>query len=158
MTDLRAVTQAVHEVTARDSRAIPALRAYAPGLTTTLPASVSAASGPNALAQAVVNVATDMPNPGFSGLAEQGIRLLGLALHAVVSEPDNVGPRAGTPWGFPIIGGSTPSIARTNDRSQRAAPRGLVLETRARCGGSMRSCAHVYELQTLRPCNALDAG
>ena len=94
MTDIWAVTEAGGKVAARNPKVVPALTIYDPGLTLTLPAKISAASGMNAMAQAVVNAAADSPNPLSSCLAVESIKALAGALPVVVVEPDNLEARA----------------------------------------------------------------
>ncbi len=106
MTDIWAVTESGRKVTARDPRVVPNLTVYDPRLTVSLPASMSAASGLNALAQAVVNVATDKPSPIPSALAAEGIRALAHSLPRVVVEPDNLEARAEALYGACIAAGA----------------------------------------------------
>ena len=99
MTDIWAVTEAERKVTARAVCVVPRLIIYDPELTTSLPAQLSAVSGLNAMAQAVVNVATDKPNPIVSCLALDGIRALARSLPVVVNEPSNLEARGDALYG-----------------------------------------------------------
>ena len=94
MTDIWSVTESGRKVTRRDACVVPAITVYDPGLTVTLPPRVSAASGLNALAQAVVNVATSVPNPFASSLGVEAIRKLGKWLPVVVAEPGDLKARS----------------------------------------------------------------
>jgi len=106
MTDIWAVTEESRKVTARDKVVVPTLTIYDPVLTLTLPPKFAAASGLNAMAQAVVNVATDKPNPIISSLAADGIRALAHSLPIIMAEPDNMEARAEALYGASMAGGA----------------------------------------------------
>ncbi len=106
MTDIWAVTEADRKVTARDSAVVPTLTIYDPTLTLTLPPKFAATSGLNAMAQAVVNVATDRPNPIISSLATDAIRALAHSLPQIMVEPDNMDARAEALYGASMAGGA----------------------------------------------------
>lgn len=106
MTDIWAVTESERKVTARDARVVPTLTLYDPVLTLTLPPAFAAVSGLNAMAQAVVNVATDKPNPIISALAVEGIRALAHSLPLIMSEPGNMDARTEALYGASMAGGA----------------------------------------------------
>ncbi len=106
MTDIWAVTEADRKVTARDINVVPTLTIYDPKLTLTMPPGFAAVSGLNAMAQAVVNVATDKPNPIISSLAVEAIRALAHSLPLIINEPDNLDARAEALYGASMAGGA----------------------------------------------------
>ena len=106
MTPIWGVTKSGRKVTDRDPRVVPTLTIYDPALTVSLPSGMSASSGLNALAQAVVNVATDRPNPIAAALGTEGIRVLAESLPLVVMEPNNLEARAGALYGCCVAGGA----------------------------------------------------
>ncbi len=106
MTSIWGMTESGRKVTFRDPAALPALTVYDPALTTTLPARVSASSGLNALAQGIVNVATDRPSPISSALAVDGIRALAKALPVVVAEPEHLAARTEALYGVCLAAGA----------------------------------------------------
>ena len=104
MTDIWAVTEAGRKVTNRDVSVVPTLTIYDPELTLSLPPQFAAVSGLNAMAQAVVNVATDKPNPMISSLAVDGIRALAHSLPTIIQEPLNMDARAEALYGASMAG------------------------------------------------------
>jgi maleylacetate reductase len=104
MTDIWAVTAAGRKVTTRDPAVVPTLTIYDPRLTLTLPSKFVAVSGLNAMAQAVVNVATDKANPIISILALDGIKALAHSLPLIINEPDNIDARAEALYGASMAG------------------------------------------------------
>lgn len=99
MTNIWGVTESGRKVTSRDVRVVPKLTIYDPALTLSLSARMSAASGLNALAQAVVNVAADKPSPIAEALAVEGIRALAKSLPRVVAEPNDLEARSEALYG-----------------------------------------------------------
>jgi alcohol dehydrogenase class IV len=87
MTEIWGITERDAKATGRSARVAPLIVIYDPGLTLTLPAAVSAASGMNAAAHAVEALYAPDANPVASLLAEQAIRWLAQALPAVVRSP-----------------------------------------------------------------------
>jgi len=69
-----------------------------------LPAAISGPSGINAMAQAVVNVTAESPNPIISALALDGIRAISSSLALVVSEPHNLEARTQALYGACLSG------------------------------------------------------
>jgi len=106
MTNIWAITDAGRKVTARDNRAVPTLTIYDPELTLTLPPAFAGASGLNAMAQAVVNVATDKINPIVSSLATDAVRALYESLPVIMSEPGNMTARSQALYGACLAGGA----------------------------------------------------
>ncbi len=106
MTNLWAVTKNNRKITSRDTVVVPTLTIYDPALTVTMPAAFAGASGLNAMAQAVVNVAAEDVNPITSVMALEAIRALSHGLPLVVSEPDNMDARAEVMYGACLAGGA----------------------------------------------------
>jgi maleylacetate reductase len=79
--------------TARDLRALPRVVVYDPALTVGLPPEVTAASGLNAIAQAVPALTAPADDPVAALHAEEGVRLLARALPEAVARPDDVDAR-----------------------------------------------------------------
>ncbi len=77
-----------------DLAALPATTIYDPDLTLDLPASVSAASGMNAMAHAVETLYGPDLNPVTATLAEEAIRRLGSALPEIVRDPRSAAARS----------------------------------------------------------------
>ena len=99
MTDIWAVTEGDRKVTKRDVRAVPTLTIYDPKLTLSLPPKFAAASGMNAMAQAVVNVATHRPNPMVGAMAADAIRTLAQNLPLIMRNGDDLEARTGALYG-----------------------------------------------------------
>ena len=88
-----------HKRAAHDPRVAPQVVIYDPALTTSLPPSLSALSGGNALAHAVE--ATWMPqvSPTITHLAAEAVRALADALPRVVAAPDDLAARSDALYG-----------------------------------------------------------
>ena len=99
MTNVWAVTQDNRKVTRRDNVVVPTLTIYDPELSLTLPPAFAAASGMNAMAQAVANAAAEDANPVSSVMALEGIRTLARSLPAIISEPGNMDARTEALYG-----------------------------------------------------------
>ena len=99
MTNVWAVTRDNRKVTRRDDVVVPTLTIYDPELTLTLPPAFAAASGMNAMAQAVANAAAQDANPVSSVMALEGIRALARSLPLIISEPDNMDARTEAMYG-----------------------------------------------------------
>ena len=104
MTNLWAVTRDNRKVTRRDDVVVPTLTIYDPELTLTLPPAFAAASGMNAMAQAVANAAAQDANPLSSVMALEGIRALAQYLPLIIAEPENMEARAGALYGASLAG------------------------------------------------------
>ena len=99
MTNVWAVTRDNRKVTRRDTVVVPTLTIYDPELTLTLPPAFAAASGMNAMAQAVANAASEDANPVSSVMALEGIRALARSLPVIISEPGNIDARIEAMYG-----------------------------------------------------------
>ncbi|WP_166362587.1 maleylacetate reductase [Pseudomonas akapageensis] len=86
MTPIYGLTENRLKKTGRDPRVLPRTVIYDPQLTVTLPASISACSGMNAMAHAVEALYAEDANPVISLMAEESIRALAEALPAVVRD------------------------------------------------------------------------
>ena len=104
MTNLWAVTRDNRKLTRRDDVVVPTLTIYDPELTLTLPPAFAAASGMNAMAQAVANAAAEDANPVSSVLALEGIRALAHSLPLIIAEPGNMDARAEALYGASLAG------------------------------------------------------
>lgn len=87
MTTIWGITAGDQKRTGRDPRVAPRLVIYDPLLTLSLPADVSATSGMNAIAHAVEALYAANAGPVALGAAEEAIRLLRVALPAIVRQP-----------------------------------------------------------------------
>lgn len=106
MTNIWGITENERKVTGRDDRVVPTLTLYDPELTLTLPAKFAGPSGLNAMAQAVVNVASDDANPIVSLMAIEAVRALSHSLPIVIAEPENIDARSEALYGACLAGGS----------------------------------------------------
>ncbi len=104
MTNIWAITDAGRKVTDRHNDAIPNLTLYDPALTLTLPPKFAAASGLNAMAQAVVNVATDRINPIVSCLAVDAVKSLYESLPFIMDKPEDMAARSKALYGACLAG------------------------------------------------------
>jgi maleylacetate reductase len=94
MTPIWGLTAHGQKQTGRDARVQPRVVIYDPELTLSLPASVSAASGMNAIAHCIEALyAVDATAPSTEA-ATRGIVLLSSSLPTVVAEPENLSARA----------------------------------------------------------------
>ncbi len=103
MTPVWAVTDE-RKHTARDERARPAVVLYDPELTLGLRPRVSAASGMNAIAQAVAVFVHDPPDPVAALIATEAVRRLVDALPRVVDRPDDLEARSDALYGSFLAG------------------------------------------------------
>lgn len=106
MTNIWAITDEGRKVTDRNNAAVPTLTLYDPELTLTLPPKFAAASGLNAMAQAVVNVATDKINPIVSCLAVDAVKSLYASLPVIMERPDDIQARSKALYGACLAGGA----------------------------------------------------
>ena len=104
MTNIWGMTEGGKKQTGRDTKVVPLLTIYDPELTLDLPPAIAGPSGINAMAQAVVNVMTEKPNPIIAALAEDAIRVLAASLPVVVKEPHNGEARARALYGACLAG------------------------------------------------------
>ncbi len=86
MTPIWGVTQDGRKITGRDARVLPRTVLYDPALTVSMPASLAATSGINAMAHCVEALYAKDATPVISAIAEEGIRTLAASLPLVVAE------------------------------------------------------------------------
>ena len=106
MTNIWGITENGRKVTGRDNNVVPTLTIYDPELTLTLPGKFAGPSGLNAMAQAVVNVASGTVNPIVQLMAIEAVRSLAHSLPIVIAEPENMEARAEALYGACLAGGS----------------------------------------------------
>ncbi|KGE04566.1 maleylacetate reductase [Pseudohaliea rubra] len=106
MTNVWGITEAGRKVTGRDERVVPNLVIYDPALTLTLPAGLAGPSGLNAMAQAVVNVASNALNPIVASMALDAIRALARSLPRIIEAPDDLAARSEALYGACLAGGA----------------------------------------------------
>ncbi|MDI3406236.1 maleylacetate reductase [Streptomyces cavernicola] len=94
MTPIWGLTQDGRKKTGRDRSVLPHTVIYDPDLTLSLPPSVSATSGLNALAHAVEALYAPDVSPVVSAMAEQGVRDLAAALPLIAADPGDSAARA----------------------------------------------------------------
>ncbi len=104
MTPVWGSTEDGRKTTGRDLAVLPRVVVYDPELTVSLPASISAASGMNAIAHCVEAPYAPGRNPVTTQLALQGIREMAAALPKVVERPDDLDGRAGALRGAYLAG------------------------------------------------------
>ena len=104
MTNIWGRTENKRKTTGRDDAVVPTLTLYDPALTLTMPADFAAASGMNAMAHAVANVAAPDANPIVSALALEAIGALAQSLPVVIADPDNMEARAQALYGACLAG------------------------------------------------------
>jgi maleylacetate reductase len=92
-------TRAGRKTTLRDPAVLPRTVVYDVDLTMTLPASLTATSGLNAMAHAVEALWAEDANPITSLLAEQAIRSFALALPRLASDPHDAEARSEALYG-----------------------------------------------------------
>ena len=106
MTNIWGITKDGQKTTGRDDAVLPTLTIYDPELTLTLPPEFAGPSGLNAMAQAVVNVASQKENPFVSAMALEAIRKLSHGLPIIMTEPDNLTARSEVLLGACFAGGA----------------------------------------------------
>jgi len=114
MTPTWGFTEAGIKRTMRDARAQPRTAIYDPALTVSMPATLSATSGMNAMAHCVEALYAQDGNPIVSLEAEEGIRALASSLPVVVKEPSNMEARSqafyGAWLGGMVLGATTTAL------------------------------------------------
>lgn len=98
------ITEGGVKTTGRNVRVAPALIAYVPGWNASLPASVSAASGMNAIAHAVEALYAHDATPASDLVAVESIRALRTSLPGVVADPHDLQARSSALWGAYLAG------------------------------------------------------
>jgi len=106
MTNIWGITDDGKKTTGRDNAVLPVLTIYDPELTLTMPPEFAGPSGLNAMAQAVVNVASQAVNPFVSSMALDAIRALAHGLPIIMAEPGNLEARSEVLLGACFAGGA----------------------------------------------------
>lgn len=104
MTPVWGLTDAAGKTTGRDSKVLPQLVLYDPGLTVTLPAALSLTSGLNALAHSAEALYAPDASPVISLVAAESVRALASALPRIVAAPDDLDARAEALYGAWLAG------------------------------------------------------
>lgn len=104
MTPILGQTEAGRKTTLTDRAVLPETVIYDVDLTMSLPASLSATSGVNAIAHAVEALYAKDRNPVISLMAEEGIRALAAALPVIVREPADAKARSDALYGAWLCG------------------------------------------------------
>ena len=104
MTAIYGLTENGVKKTGRDRRVLPRTVIYDPVLTLTLPASVSASSGINAMAHCIEGLYAFDGNPIVTLMAAEGIRALARALPQVVERPRDLAARSDALYGAWLAG------------------------------------------------------
>ncbi len=104
MTPILGQTEGGRKTTQRTLKVLPETVIYDVELTLSLPPSIAATSGLNALAHAVEGLYARDGNPIVSLLAEEGIRSLARALPGVVERPDDIDARTDALYGAWLCG------------------------------------------------------
>jgi len=113
MTTIWGISEGETKKTGCDPKVLPKAVIYDPELTLDLPASVSAASGMNAIAHCVEALYAHDGNPIVSLMADEGIRALASALPKIIISGANVAARSDALYGSWLAGCtiSTTSVA-----------------------------------------------
>lgn len=104
MTPVWGLTEGGQKRTGRDERVLPRSVVYDPELTLTLPPSLSATSGINAVAHAVEGLYAPDATPIISLMAEEGTRALAAALPGVVADGRDLDARSEAQYGAWLCG------------------------------------------------------
>ena len=104
MTAIYGITEAGVKKTGRDLRVLPRTVLYDPELLATLPVSIAATSGMNAIAHCVEALYAVDANPIVSMIAEEGMRAIAAGLPAVVSDPTDIDARGDVLYGAWLAG------------------------------------------------------
>lgn len=104
VTPILGETEDGRKTTRRAAEILPRVVIYDVDLTLSLPASMSASSGLNAIAHAAEALYAKDSNPITSLMAEEGIRALGRSLGEIVSNPQRGEPRAQAQYGAWLCG------------------------------------------------------
>ncbi len=104
MTNIWGITEDGTKITGRDDKVVPDLVIYDPELTLSLPPEIVGSSGLNALAQAVVNVATDKPNAMVTLMALEAIKAIATNLPKIIADPKNLDARSKVLYGSSMAG------------------------------------------------------
>ncbi|MBV8100693.1 MAG: maleylacetate reductase [Verrucomicrobia bacterium] len=110
MTPIWGLTENGVKKTGRDIKVLPRTVIYDPTLTLSLPTTLSATSGMNAIAHSVEALYSQNRNPIVSLMAEESIRSLARSLPRVVQEPKNLEARSEALYGAWLAGISLGSV------------------------------------------------
>jgi maleylacetate reductase len=110
MTPIWGITEDGIKKTGRDTRILPKTVIYDPELTVTMPPSLSATSGMNAIAHCVEALYAEDANPIISLMAEDGIRALAASLPVVVKRPADLQARSEALYGAWLAGASLGAV------------------------------------------------
>jgi maleylacetate reductase len=110
MTPIFGITEDGIKTTGRDPRVLPRTVIYDPELTLSLPPSLSAASGLNAVAHAVEALYAPDANPIVSLMAAESIAAFAAALPQVVRDPSDIGARSEALYGAWLAGSVLGSV------------------------------------------------
>jgi len=104
MTPILGETQGEKKTTRSDSKILPETVIYDVDLTITLPSSLSATSGVNAIAHAIESLYATNTNPIISLFALEGIKALAQALPEIMNNPESKAAREGAQYGAWLCG------------------------------------------------------
>ncbi|WP_111510119.1 maleylacetate reductase [Mycobacterium kyogaense] len=104
MTPIWGLTEGNEKTTGRDWRVLPRTVIYDPELTVTLPPTLSATSGVNAMAHAAEALYAPDASPIITMMAVESVRALNRALPAIVADPVSVVARAEALYGAWLAG------------------------------------------------------
>jgi maleylacetate reductase len=110
MTPIFGITEDGIKTTGRDPRVLPRTVIYDPELTLSLPPSLSAASGLNAVAHAVEALYAPDANPIVSLMAAESIAAFATALPLVVRDPSDLAARSEALYGAWLAGSVLGSV------------------------------------------------
>jgi maleylacetate reductase len=110
MTPILGETKDGEKTTQRTRKVLPETTIYDVSLTLTLPPSISATSGMNAIAHAVEALYAEERNPIISLMAEAAIRALAHALPAIIAEPQDRAARRDALYGAWLCGVALGSV------------------------------------------------
>ena len=104
MTPILGQTESGMKTTLKDDKVKPGTVIYDVNLTLSLPVTMSGTSGINAIAHAVEALYAENRNEETSGLAEEGIRRLAVALPVIFDSPADVAARTDALYGAALCG------------------------------------------------------
>lgn len=111
MTSIYGFTTPGAKSTGRNLQVLPKTVIYDPVLSSTLPSSIAAASGMNAIAHSVEALYAHDRNPMVAMLAEEAIRFLAMALPAIAAQPTSIGARSNALYGAWLAGSAFASVS-----------------------------------------------
>ncbi|WP_087621396.1 maleylacetate reductase [Acinetobacter populi] len=104
MTTVYGLTENKIKTTGKDLKVLPKVVIYDPELSLTLPATISASSGMNAMAHAIEALYAKDKNPIISMLAIEAVKSLSQALPQIVKNPDDLTARKQATYGAWLAG------------------------------------------------------